>query len=309
MANASSRARAVYKQNTAVLYYEPTDSEATPVSTARILSVGAANAASGGGTLQLIGGLVDAGDRQADADGRRDVAVEQPQIVEVEPPRAAPRKRPAQKRPTRVIAYNVRIVARGDEQVTYDGARFEAEAATSRMEMPQEPPFVMPNHSHRHREMHVEVPPRADTYERAQPMHGNAQPQQEPQFRMPQRGPQGPGFDMPRDARFEVPDQRGARERMSYEMPEGAAHGMPRPGRPMAGSIPMSLFGALENMGGMLHEQTRRVADASNAAGSYKQLLKQHIDAGRGGLLSTRNMCIAVGAYALILFLLAVFTS
>jgi hypothetical protein len=64
----------------------------------------------------------------------------------------------------------------------------------------------------------------------------------------------------------------------------------------MRGQIPMSLFGALESMGGVRAQ-----------AESYKQLLAQHLAAGHGPLLSNRNLCVAVGAYALILFLLALF--
>jgi len=289
MANLSSRARAAYKQNTAVLYYEPSASEETPVSTARIVPVGAANAARGGATLQLVGGMIESGGRQPMMDDRLDSVVEQPQVVQVEPP--APGKRPGQKGPTRVIAYNVRIVAESDEQA-YDATAFEEEAGTSRMPMPQEPPFAMPQPSHRHREMQFDVPHRPGKAANRAP--------QDVKFSMPARG------ELPNDGRFDVPNQRAARAEVPFEGAEGRT-----PRGPMAGSIPMSLFGALENVGGVLHEQTRRVAaraQASVAAGSYKQMLAQQLDAGRGGLLSNRNMCIAVSAYALILFLLAVFT-
>lgn len=296
MANVSSRARAAYNENTAVLYYEPSETQGAPVSTARIVPVGAANAARGGATLQLVGGVIESDERQEMTDGRLSDA-QQPQVVEVEPPRAATRRRPVQKRSTRVIAYNVRIVTQGDEQVAYAAAPFEDEAGAARMEMPPQQSFVPPVQSHRHREMQFEVPPRQDDHRaapfemprRSQPMPRPAQPQPDPR------------------ARFEVPQREMHGMPQANDMPRG----MRMPRGPMAGSIPMSLFGALENMGGALHEQSRRVAaraHAAAAAGSYKQLLTQQLDAGHGGLLSNRNLCIAVGAYALILFLLAVFT-
>jgi len=229
--------------------------------------------------LQLVGGVIETDERQNMTDGRLPAA-QPPQVIEVEPPRAAARRRPAQKRSTRVIAYNVRIVTQGDEQVAYDGAPFADEQGAARMEMPAQPSFVPPVPTHRHRDMQFEVPPREETpFEMPMPRHAQRRPD-------------------PR-ARYEMP-QPQMREAMN-DMPRG----------PMAGSIPMSLFGALENMGGALHEQSRRVAaraQAAAGAGSYKQLLTQQLDAGRGGLLSNRNLCIAVGAYALILFLLAVFT-
>jgi len=250
MANASSRAHAVHRQNTAVLYCEPSETDGTPVSTARIVPVGASNAARSGATLQLVGGMVE------------------PQVIEVEPPRAAPRK--PQKRATRVIAYNVHIVAEGEERV--EPGYVEQDVTPS------------PEQVRGHREMEFELPGRKGE----QGFPQNAQFHREPphvQMRS-HRMPHMP--HMPNPAAFDMPP----RAQPAMRMPHGAN----------AGSIPMSLFGALENMGGMLHEQTRGAA-----AASYKQLLAQHLNAGRGPLLSNRNLCIAVGAYALLLFLLAVF--
>ena len=93
-------ARAVYEQNTAVMYYEPSESGETPVSTARIVPVGAANAGSAnrrGATLQLVGGMIERDERHETPDGRLDPAMERaerPQVVEVEPPSASARSRP-----------------------------------------------------------------------------------------------------------------------------------------------------------------------------------------------------------------------
>lgn len=368
MANATSRARAVNKQNTAVLYVDRSESGEVPVATARVVPVGAANAAKSGATLQLV--AVEPKVPGADA-----------QVVEVEPPRAAARQRPA--RPTRVIAYNVRIVAQADAPIgdeAYDAASAMQFAPTAEhLEMPQRlrghlddaqyavpdsgargagaehyamPPrsrghaddsqFVMPGRSARDAGVeHYAMPPRArghaDDARFVVPANSGHQPDAE-HYAMPPRARRHADDD----ARFVMPG-RGTREAgaehsampnrerrtshgVQYEMHEAArapydarfdppnAAAMPFPpeggrGRgPLRGSVPRGVFGALEDMGGRLHERTRRAATRAHEAaldGSYKQLLNM---AGSGSLLSKRNLCIAVAAYATILFLLAAFT-
>ena len=276
MAN-SSRARAVNKQNTAVLYYEPSENlNDAPVSTARVVGVGATAAAHGGSgaTLQLVGRTVEATPSEAPS-------IMQPQVVEVEPPRAAARQRPVEKRPTRVIAYNVHIVATDGAQEDDETRFVDTEGPGTVDEPTSEPPepqYDMRGRSHRHREQEIELTEQARRWA------------VDPQFRQP-RAPQNEQFRFEPGYGAARPDTHSApRERMPFAMPDPTS-------RSPRAQIPMSLFGALENMGAIRAH-----------AGSYKQLLAQHLAAGNGPLLSNRNMCIAVGAYAFILFLLALFT-
>jgi hypothetical protein len=352
MANASSHAHAVYKRNTAVLYYEPSEThEDTPVATARVVAVGGASAAPGGGTLQLVGGMAERESPEQFVEGRDERAV-QPRVVAVEPPRAAARKRPAEKQPTRVIAYNVRIVAQQDDADVADGAQAYVEIRSdervdglddtdymmsdrARAAMQQQTPnharggthHEMPKRAHLHPEMQFEVPsPHAGVHrEMPQRSHNGASdarfvmpnrahgrphnaPFEQPQFPMPNRAP--------RAARLDTPNAMPGQQHVSVGLPFEAPAGLhpharsPRGHERGAGSIPMSLFGALENMGGSLHEQARRAAARGQApatAGSYKPRLAQQLEARHGSLLSNRNLCIAVSAYAFVLFLLASF--
>lgn len=325
------------------------------MSTARVVAVGGASAARGGATLQLVGGVVAVEPAAVFVDERNWSVSLQPQVIAVEPPRAAARKRPAEKQATRVIAYNVRIVSQGDEADAADETQTYVEA---RSDEPNSD-HVMPNHAHAAAQqrvpqrvraaaqhqvlhharaaaqqqvpnhagagMHHEMPGAAHAgMHRSQHAAGDAQfvmpnrahgtPDnaqfEQAQFPMPSRAPHSARFDMPNT----MPRQRhlpNGQDGMPLEVPAGMAPDARIPGGHVGGaeSIPMSLFGALEDMGGALHEQGRRAAARAQApaAAGYKQLLAQQLEARHGGLFSNRNMCIAVGAYAFVLFLLAFF--
>src|SRR5262249_46260695 len=124
----------------------------------------------------------------------------QPQVIEVEPPRAAPRNLPGTKRVTRVIAYNVRIVAAQEEErePTYASPHFEEHEEHVHVKMPPEPPFEV-RHTHRHQ------PPFATPQAHRQPGRPFESPRAhrcpEPQFDMPpsHRHPELE-FEMPRQA-------------------------------------------------------------------------------------------------------------